>query len=98
MEIAGTVVSLHIAPAGGARMQTLQQVKAVTGRGLEGDRYFSTLGTYSNRPGAGRHVTLIEVEAIERSKGTMLSTCRRLFRVATSSRAAWRSSTSSDAS
>lgn len=68
MEIAGTVVSLHIAPAGGARMQTLQQVKAVTGRGLEGDRYFSTLGTYSNRPGAGRHVTLIEVEAIEALK------------------------------
>ena len=35
------------------------------GRGLQGDRYFAGLGTYSNNPGSGRHVTLIEIEAIE---------------------------------
>ena len=34
-------------------------------RGLEGDRYFSKLGTYSNEPRSGREVTLIEIEAIE---------------------------------
>jgi MOSC domain-containing protein YiiM len=37
----------------------------VAGRGLEGDRYYSKLGTYSNQAGSGRDVTLIEVEAIE---------------------------------
>jgi MOSC domain-containing protein YiiM len=64
MGIAGTVVSLHIAPAGGAIMQTLERVQAVAGRGLEGDRYFTELGTYSKNPGSGRHVTLIESEAL----------------------------------
>ena len=65
MGIESTVVSLHIAPMGGAEMQTLQRVLAAAGRGLEGDRYFSELGTYSNKPGTGRHVTLIESEALE---------------------------------
>jgi MOSC domain-containing protein YiiM len=61
----GIVISLHIAPTGAAAMQSVDQVKAVAGRGLEGDRYFYQLGTYSNHPGTGRHVTLIEIEAIE---------------------------------
>jgi len=37
----------------------------VAGRGVEGDRYFNHLGTYSNKPGTGRHVTLIESEALD---------------------------------
>jgi MOSC domain-containing protein YiiM len=61
----GTVVSLHIAPIGAAAMQSVGHVQAIAGRGLEGDRYFNRLGTYSNHPGTGRHVTLIEIEAIE---------------------------------
>ena len=65
MSTEGTVVSLHIAPTGAAPMQSVGQVRAVDGRGLEGDRYFNQLGTYSNHPGTGRHVTLIEIEAIE---------------------------------
>ena len=48
--------------------QTLERVRAVAGRGLEGDRYFSELGTYSTHPGTGRHITLIESEAIEALK------------------------------
>jgi MOSC domain-containing protein YiiM len=43
-------------------------VLAVVGKGLEGDRYASKLGTYSNQPGSGRDVTLIEIEAIEALK------------------------------
>jgi MOSC domain-containing protein YiiM len=43
-------------------------VRAIAGRGLEGDRYFNQVGTYSNRPGTGREVTLIEIEAIEALK------------------------------
>ncbi|MGH7811380.1 MAG: MOSC domain-containing protein [Candidatus Binatia bacterium] len=61
----GIVVSLHIAPVGTAPMQSVRSVNAVADRGLEGDRYFSQSGTYSNDPGTGRHVTLIEIEAIE---------------------------------
>ena len=68
MNAVGCVVSLHIAPAGAAVMQTLNQVQAVAGRGLEGDRYFTGIGTYSNNAGSGREVTLIESEAIEALK------------------------------
>src|SRR2546421_12466784 len=42
-----------------------QRVIVVAGRGLEGDRYFSAEGTWSATPGTGRHVTLIEEEAVE---------------------------------
>ena len=59
------VVSLHIAPSGAAPMQSLSSVNAIAGRGLEDDRYCNLSGTYSNHPGDGRHVTLIEIEAIE---------------------------------
>ena len=59
------VVSLHIAPSGAAPMQAVGSVNAVAGRGLEGDRYYNLCGTYSNHPGDGRHVTLIESEALE---------------------------------
>jgi MOSC domain-containing protein YiiM len=61
----GIVVSLHVAPTGAAAMRSVEQVRALAGRGLEGDRYFNQLGTYSNDPGTGRHVTLMEIEAIE---------------------------------
>ena len=46
-------------------MKSIKEVRAVSGKGLEGDRYASKLGTYSKDPGSGREVTLIEVEAIE---------------------------------
>ena len=60
----GLVVSLHIARHAAAPMQSIATGTAVAGRGLEGDRYFEQTGTYSNLPGTGREVTLIESEAI----------------------------------
>ena len=45
-------------------MKSVTDAKAVAGRGLEGDRYYTKLGTYSNQAGSGRDVTLIEIEAI----------------------------------
>ena len=63
-----TVVSVHIAPTATAPMQSVRRVKAVAGKGLEGDRYAKKLGTYSNNPGSGRDVTLIESEALEALK------------------------------
>lgn len=59
------VVSLHIAGDAAAPMQSVRFVTAVTGRGLEGDRYCTESGTYSHQPGNGRHVTLIESEAMD---------------------------------
>lgn len=62
------VVSIHVAAIGGAPMTSVTNVLAIVGKGLEGDRYASKLGTYSNQPGSGRDVTLIEIEAIEALK------------------------------
>ncbi|MBI4636586.1 MAG: MOSC domain-containing protein [Candidatus Rokubacteria bacterium] len=62
----GSVVSIQIAREASAPMETLGEVRAVPGRGLEGDRYFLGRGFYSPKASfGGREVTLIEVEAIE---------------------------------
>ena len=61
----GAVVSIHIVPAARGPMVSVTEVRAVPGKGLEGDRYFTGGGTYSDPPGPDREVTLIESEAIE---------------------------------
>jgi MOSC domain-containing protein YiiM len=69
------VVSIHIAEAAGGDVKSLDSVRAVPGRGLDGDRYFAHTGTYSDTPGTGRDVTLIEseqLEGIEREYGIKL--------------------------
>jgi MOSC domain-containing protein YiiM len=65
MNATGTVVSIHVASTGSAPMKSMREVRALAGKGLEGDRYALKLGTYSNQPGSGRDVTLIEREALE---------------------------------
>ena len=64
----GNVVSIHVAASAAAPMKTVTEIRAVAGKGLEGDRYFSQAGTYSYQQGSSRHVTLIEIEAIEAVK------------------------------
>jgi len=64
----GRIISIHVAPTGGAPMKTIGSARAVAGRGLEGDRYYEECGTYSGRPGSGRAVTLLESEALEALK------------------------------
>ena len=54
---------MGVAP--GEPLVAVEEVSAVAGKGLEGDRYFRASGTYSDRPGPGREITLIESEAIE---------------------------------
>ena len=62
----GSVLSIHIAREASAPTESLAEVRAVPGRGLEGDRYFHGRGTYSARASAGgREVTLIESETVE---------------------------------
>ena len=66
--VRGSVVSIHIAPAGSAPIVFVAEIQAIAGKGLEGDRYFRKTGSYSKTPGSGREVTLIEAEAIEALK------------------------------
>ena len=61
----GTVVNIHIAAEAAKPLESVSEIRAVAGKGLEGDRYFKKVGTYSDHPGSGREVTLIEAEAIE---------------------------------
>jgi MOSC domain-containing protein YiiM len=61
----GKVEAIHVAGEATNLPQAVAQVRAVRGRGLEGDRYYFGTGTYSKHPGDGREVTLIEAEAIE---------------------------------
>lgn len=61
----GKVVSIHIADVASGAMKAVESAHAVPGQGLEGDRYFAHTGTYSDTPGTGRDLTLIESEQIE---------------------------------
>jgi hypothetical protein len=61
----GTVGSLHIVAEKSQPMTTVETIRAVPGRGLEGDRYANGKGTYSNKPEEGRQVTLFEQEMLE---------------------------------
>jgi len=61
----GNVVSIQIVPDGGASLVSAEQVKAVAGQGLEGDRYFHKTGTYSKKHDPSREATFIEAEALE---------------------------------
>jgi MOSC domain-containing protein YiiM len=62
---AGSLLSIHIARRGGERLESVREIRAVPGLGLEGDRYHSKQGTFSGKKGTGREVTLIESEALE---------------------------------
>ncbi len=61
----GSVLSIHVATVGRASMVSVSEVRAVPGKGLEGDRYFLGTGSFSRLPKPGREVTLIELEAIQ---------------------------------
>jgi len=70
----GRLRHIHIAPQGRAPMQALDRVRAIAGFGLDGDRYATGRGHYSEFPDV-REVTLIEVEtliALARDHGTTL--------------------------
>jgi hypothetical protein len=60
----GTVETLAVAPTAGEPAQLLESVRALAGRGLEGDRHVTGQGTFpSGMPGSA--LTLIEAEVCE---------------------------------
>lgn len=61
----GRVVAIYTAPEAAAPMESRQAVRAVPGRGLEGDRYYGRAGSFSASESPRREVTLIESEAVE---------------------------------
>ena len=65
--LTGVVELLAVAPLAEAPMQLVRQARALPGRGLEGDRYAISCGTFSPR-GAhrpGYELTLIAAEVVE---------------------------------
>ncbi len=71
----GSILSIYIAPQGGAPMQALTAAELIEGVGVAGDRYATGMGHYSKMPAADRQITLIEVEtleALERDHGLQL--------------------------
>jgi MOSC domain-containing protein YiiM len=59
----GSVVSISIAPGESESTRSVDEARAIAGRGLEGDRYCKSDGETWDDP--GKEVTLIAAEAIE---------------------------------
>jgi MOSC domain-containing protein YiiM len=55
-----TVVAIHLGEAGKPELRQVEAVRAVAGKGLEGDRYFFAGGAEP-----GRALTLVEEEVVE---------------------------------
>jgi MOSC domain-containing protein YiiM len=61
----GSVEGIYIAHEAEKRTRPVDEVRAVAGQGLEGDRYFAGNGTFFEDRKRGQDITLIEAEAIE---------------------------------
>jgi len=65
----GTVVYIYTTRRAAADLRSREEVQAVPGKGLEGDRYFDCAGTCSEKtPSPDRELTLIEIENIDALK------------------------------
>jgi len=61
----GRVDAIVVAARAEEEPHLLDRVRAIPGRGLEGDRYANGEGTFSGGTGDGRALTLVEGEALE---------------------------------
>jgi len=64
----GKVLSIQIASNANDKLSRVEQIQAVAGMGLEGDRYYHRIGTYSKKHDESREATFIEAEALEALK------------------------------
>ncbi|MDQ1521736.1 MAG: hypothetical protein QOI55_2809 [Actinomycetota bacterium] len=60
----GRLVGIYTAAGEGKPMQAHDEIGAIEGVGLEGDRYAQHDGKFSDKEGSGRQVTLIERESV----------------------------------
>ena len=65
----GSVEAIAIAPEARSPMRALEQARAIAGAGLEGDRYAAGAGTFSERGGSGRDITLVDGAALDALRG-----------------------------
>lgn len=75
MNVPARLLGIYLAAQPVELPRSVERVRAIAGKGLEGDRYAAGTGTFSDRPGK-RDVTLIETEALEayeRESGKKLS-------------------------
>lgn len=63
----GSVIAIYISSGAAQPMSSVDSVRAVPGKGLEGDRYFDSHGTFFQKDGPrpDKEVTLIEKEALD---------------------------------
>jgi MOSC domain-containing protein YiiM len=61
----GTLAAIFIADSAGGATTPIEEARLVPERGIDGDRYFAGVGSFSRWPGSGRDITLIEQEVID---------------------------------
>ena len=61
------IAAIFITDRAGAKMSSVQSIRALPGKGLDGDRYFNR-GTFSRKSTDDREITLIESEALDALK------------------------------
>lgn len=62
--VTGALTDLFLSPEASAPMRRAEHARALAGRGLEGDRYADSGGSFSRWPHPGRAITLIASEAL----------------------------------
>jgi len=61
----GSLVAIQIGRQAEERLESVPEVRAIPGQGLEGDRYCRGEGSFSKNPGGGRQVTLVASEMLD---------------------------------
>ncbi len=61
----GKVLRVFVAAEAEEAMTEVAEIRAIAGKGVDGDRYFNAKGTFSAKKTPDRQITLIETEAIE---------------------------------
>jgi hypothetical protein len=65
-QVVGAVERILFSPVAGQLPWSIERIQAVAGAGLQGDRYFARVGTWSDhRIQTGKDLTLIEAEVLE---------------------------------
>jgi MOSC domain-containing protein YiiM len=61
----GRLTGIYVAREAKGALSGVATARVIEGKGIEGDRYGAGVGSFSDWEGGGRHVTLIEEEALE---------------------------------
>lgn len=73
------IVAICICPVAGGPMQSVQQVQAIAGAGLEGDRYARGEGSFNRGRQGKRQVTLMNTRFFPNSGFEFVDSRRNLF-------------------